>query len=66
MPVSALPLYAQRAGRLAPPQLCVACNAILRTDSRAFAPVESEDGLVCPACDEAAMADALVLSGAAQ
>jgi hypothetical protein len=40
------------------PQLCAHCGAILRTDSRAFAPVEYEDGLVCPACDEAAMADA--------
>lgn len=40
------------------PQLCAHCGAILRTDSRAFAPVEYEDGLVCLACDEAAMADA--------
>jgi hypothetical protein len=56
---------AMRAGRLAPPQLCVACGAILRTDSRAFAPVESDDGLVCPACDETAMADALELAEAA-
>jgi hypothetical protein len=42
----------------ASPQLCTHCGAILRTDSRAFAPVETEDGLVCPACDEAAMAAA--------
>ncbi len=41
------------------PALCTDCGAILRSDSRAFAAVEYEDGPVCPACDEAAMADAL-------
>ena len=47
------------------PLSCAHCGAILRFDSRAFAPVEYEDGLVCPACDEAAMADALEMEGAA-
>jgi hypothetical protein len=38
------------------PQVCARCGAVLRLDSRAFAPVEHDDGLICPACDEAEMA----------
>jgi hypothetical protein len=43
---------------------CAHCGAVLNLDSRAFAPIEYEDGLVCPACDEAAMADAVEMDGA--
>jgi hypothetical protein len=48
----------------APDSPCAHCGALLRTDTRAFAAVEYEDGLVCPSCDEAAMADALELESA--
>lgn len=37
---------------------CAHCGAILRLDSRAFAPVEHADGLICPGCDETELADA--------
>jgi hypothetical protein len=36
---------------------CAHCGAILRLDSRAFAPVEHRDGLICAACDERELAD---------
>jgi hypothetical protein len=38
------------------PETCARCGSVLRFDSRAFAPVEADDGLICPACDEAEMA----------
>jgi hypothetical protein len=52
--------------RPADPPPCAHCGALLNLDSRAFAPVEYEDGLVCPACDEAAMANALCMQPSAR
>lgn len=55
-------MFHTRPGRTADADLadtCAECGAVLRFDSPAFAPVETEVGLVCPSCDEAAMACAV-------